>query len=64
MVEINPARGTSYRRILIGIPEAEKLFLPVVELSDWSEDPAYALGGLDLETLVRERTRIAEVDGR
>lgn len=56
MVEVNPARGTDYRRVLVRNPQEEKLFLANTNPADWVKDNVYALAGRSvlLDDLVEE----------
>jgi hypothetical protein len=55
-VEVDPSRGSDYRRVRISNPKDEQTFKTVVDLSNWTRDDAYALAGrpIGLDDLVAE----------
>jgi len=66
MVEVDPLRGSDYRRVLIRNPADEKLFREVVDLRKWTRDDNYALArrGVPLTDFSRGKKRSVEVPGR
>lgn len=55
-VEVDPSRGTDYRRVLIRNQAEEKLFKANTNPADWTKDSAHALAGrpTSLDDLVEE----------